>query len=50
MVLVKLSVPGRPSNLDNIRIGPITLAVGAGGSCSDSFSLVYLFSLSPDVS
>ena len=50
MVLVKLSVPGRPSNLDNIRTGPIALSAGAGGSCSDSFSLVCLFSLSPDVS
>ena len=48
-VLCKLSVPGRPTNLDHIvGQGPIALAVGAGGGCLDVFSLVYLFSfLSP---
>ena len=46
-VLGKLSVPGRPSHLDNSRgQGPIELAVGASGGCLDSVSLVYLFSFS----
>ena len=47
MVLGKLSMPRRPTNLDNSRQGPIALAVGAGGGCLDirlsfllSFSLV----------
>ena len=30
MVLGKLSVPGRPTNLDNSRARPIALVVGAG--------------------
>ena len=33
MVLGKLSVPGRPTNLDNSRAGPNTLAADAGGGC-----------------
>ena len=38
-MLGKLPVPGRPTNLDYSRAkGPIVLAVGAGGSCLDSFS------------
>ena len=45
VVLGKLSVPGRPSNLDKSRQGPIALAVGAGGVCLDIFSLVSLFFL-----
>ena len=36
MVLGKLPVPGRPSNL--------ALAVGAGGGCLDIFTLIYLLS------
>ena len=48
MVLGKLSVPRRPTNLDNSRQGPIALAVGAGGGCLNIFKFVYLFSfLSP---
>ena len=48
--LPKLSVPGRPTNLDNI-VGqvPISLAVGAGGSCFRLFffsRLSFLFSFS----
>ena len=46
MVLGKLPVPGRPTNLDyNLWQGPIALAVVAGGGCLDIFSLVYFFSL-----
>ena len=40
MVLDKLPVPGRPTNLAQ---GPTALAVGAGGGCLDIFSLVYHF-------
>ena len=47
MVLGKLSVPRRPTNLDNSR-ARAALAVGAGGGCLDIFKFVYLFSfLSP---
>ena len=48
-LLGKLSVPGRPTNLDNNRARAyIVLAVGAGGGCLDIFSLVYFLSfLSP---
>ena len=43
-MLGKLSVPGRPTNLDN----PFVLTVGSGGGGLDIFSLVYHFSpLSP---
>ena len=42
-VLGKLSVPGRPTNLD--RQGPIVLAVGASGGCFDIFSLIFHFSI-----
>ena len=46
-VLGKLPVPGRPTNLDYSRA---RLAVGAGGSCLDKFSLIYhLFCLSPSL-
>ena len=40
MVLGKLPVPGRPTNL-----GPTALAVGAGGGCLDIFlsSIISLF-------
>ena len=44
MVLGELSVPGRPSNLDQIRTGPTALAVGAGGGCLDIFCPIYHFS------
>ena len=50
MVLGKLPVPGRPTNLDLCREGPSALAVGTGGGCLDRFSLVYHFSfLSPSL-
>ena len=45
MVLGKRQVPGRPANLDNSRARPVALAVGAGGSCLDNFSLICHFSL-----
>ena len=41
MVLGKLPVPGRPTILIIVGQGPIALAVGAGGGCSDIFSLSY---------
>ena len=37
MVLGKLSVPGRPTNLDNSRARAYPLAVGAGWGCLDIF-------------
>ena len=51
MVLGKLPVPGRPTNLDYIvGQGPIALAVGAGGGYLDIFfshlSFLISFSLS----
>ena len=50
MVLGKLPVPGRPTNLDLVRQEPTVLAVGAGGGCLDIFSLIYHFSfLSPSL-
>ena len=51
MVLGKLPVPGRPTNLDYVvGQGPTVLVVGAGGDCLDIFSLVYHFSfLSPSL-
>ena len=49
-MLGRLSVPGRPTNLDNNRNGPIALAVDAVGVSLDIFSLVYFFSfLSPSL-
>ena len=44
MVLGKLPVPGRPTNLITVGQGPTALAIGAGGGCLDFFSLVYHFS------
>ena len=44
MVLGKLPVPGRPTILITVGHGPTALAVGAGGGCSDIFSLIYPFS------
>ena len=50
MVLGKLPVPGRPTILITVGQGPTALAVGAGGGCLDSFSLIYPFSsLSPSL-
>ena len=50
MVLGKLPVPGRPTILMIVGQGPIALAVGAGGSCLDIFTLFYPFSpLSPSL-
>ena len=50
MVLGKLPVPGRPTILITVGLGPIALAVGAGGGCLDIFTLLYPFSpLSPSL-
>ena len=50
MALGKLPVPGRPTIWMIVGQGPIMLAVGAGGSCLDIFSLIYHFSfLSPSI-
>ena len=46
MVLGKLPVLGHPANLDYSRAKACALAVGAGGGCSDIFSLFYHFFLS----
>ena len=43
MVLDKLPVPGRPTIWITVGQGPTALAVGAGGGCSDIFSLIYPF-------
>ena len=40
MVMGKLPVPRRPISLDNVRQGSTVLALGAGGGCSDIFSLI----------
>ena len=44
VVLGKLRVPGRPTNLDYSMTRPTVLALGVGGGCFDVFSLVYHFS------
>ena len=44
MVLGKLPVPGRPTNLEREGQGPSVLAVGAGGVVWTFFLLVYHFS------
>ena len=44
MVLGKLLVPGRPTIWIRVGQGPAALALGAGGSCLDIFSLVCHFS------
>ena len=50
MVLDKLPGPGRPTSLIRVGQGPTALAVGAGGSCLDIFTLIYPFSfLSPSL-
>ena len=50
MVLGKLPVPGRPTIWITVGQGPTALAIGAGGSCSDIFTLIHAFSpLSPSL-
>ena len=50
IVLGKLPVPGRLTNLDEIGQGSIVLAVGADGGYLEIYSLVYHFSfLSPSL-
>ena len=50
MVLGELPVPGRPTIWLRVGQGPTALAVGAGGGCSDIFTLIYPFSsLSPSI-
>ena len=50
MVLGKLPEPGRPTIWIRVGQGPTALAVGAGGSCLDIFTLLYPFSsLSPSL-
>ena len=44
MVLGKLLVPGRPTNLTTVGQGPIALAVGTGRGGLDIFTLIYPFS------
>ena len=49
-VLGKLSVPGRPTYLDNSRARAYCACSRCGLGCLDIFSLVYLFSfLSPSL-
>ena len=48
MVLGKLPVPGRPTNLDKSRARAYCACSRCGWGCLDIFSLIYLFSfLSP---
>ena len=50
MVLGKLPVPGRPTIWITVGQGPTALAAGAGGGCSDIFTLIYpFFPLSPSL-
>ena len=50
MALGKLPVPGRPTISMVVGQGPIALAVGADGGCTDIFTLIYPFSsLSPSL-
>ena len=44
-MLGKLSVPGRPIDLNTVEQGPTVLAVGAGGGFVDFCFLVYHFCL-----
>ena len=48
MVQGKLSVPGRPTNLDQSRARAYCASVGVGGCCLDIFlsRLSFLFSFS----
>ena len=43
MVLGKLPVSGRPTNLDSSRARTYCACIGAGGGCLDIFSVVYHF-------
>ena len=43
-VLCKLSLPGRPTDLDRVGQEPIAIAIGLGRGCLDILSLVYNFS------
>ena len=43
-MLGKLPVPWRPTILITVGQGPTALAVGAGGGCSNIFTLIYPFS------
>ena len=43
MVLGKLPVPGRPIIWITVGQGPTALAVSAGGSCLDIFTLIFPF-------
>ena len=50
MGLGELPVSGRPTVWMIVGHGPTALVVGAGGSCLDIFTLLYLFSpLSPSL-
>ena len=50
MVPGKLSVPGRPTNLDNSRAGEYCACIRCGSGLFEIFSFVYLFSfLSPSL-
>ena len=40
MVLGRLPVPGRPTIWMKVGQGPIAVAIVAGGSCLDSFTLL----------
>ena len=46
MVLGKLSVPGRPTNLDYSRARAYCACSRCGWGCLDIFSLIYLFLVS----
>ena len=47
MVLGKLPVPGRPTNLDKSRARAFCACSRCGWGCLDIFSLIYLFSFLP---
>ena len=50
MVLGKLPVPGRPTNMDKSRARAYCACSRCGWGCLDIFSLIYLFSfLSPSL-
>ena len=43
-------MPGRPTNLNNSKVGPTVLVVGAGGGCLDIVSLnCHFLLLSPSL-
>ena len=43
MLLGKLLVAGRPTNLDYTKQGPTALALGASGGCLEVFFFRHLF-------